>query len=215
MHNNIHKPTLDELPSSKDLLRSTKIALIGAIVILVTIVLPAEYAVDPTGIGGLLGLKKMGEIKQSLAKEAEAQDTKNASINSSEPPMSQLVPQNPNPSDTTGVINQNTSPETKKETMTAVIKPNGTAGLKAKISKGDTITYIWKASGWALNYDAHGEWGLRDFAQYEKWVGETSYEGTITADFDGAHGIFWRNRWNQDVTVIFEVSGEFEKLIRE
>lgn len=50
---NTHKPTLDELPSSKDLLRSTKIALIGAMVILVTIVLPAEYAIDPTGIGYL------------------------------------------------------------------------------------------------------------------------------------------------------------------
>lgn len=75
----------------------------------------------------------MGEIKQSLAKEAEAQDAKDASMNSSEPPMSQIAQKNPN--DTTLVKNQNTSPETKRETMTAVIKPNGTAGLKAKMFK--------------------------------------------------------------------------------
>ena len=51
---NAHKPTLDELPSSKDLLRSTKIAIISATAILITIILPAEYAIDPTGIGNLL-----------------------------------------------------------------------------------------------------------------------------------------------------------------
>ena len=210
---NAHKPTLDELPSSKDLLRSTKIAIISATAILITIILPAEYAIDPTGIGNLLWLKKMGEIKQSLAKEAEAQDAKDASMNSSEPPMSQIAQKNPN--DTTLVKNQNTSPETKRETMTAVIKPNGTAGLKAKMFKWDTIKYIWKTDGWGLNYDAHGEGGFMDFSQYEKWIDKTSYEGTITADFDGSHGVFWRNRWDQAITVTFEVSGTFDKLMRE
>ncbi|HHW2549767.1 TPA: transmembrane anchor protein, partial [Pseudomonas aeruginosa] len=48
---NVSKPTLDDLPSSKQLLRSTLIALVAAIAILVGIVLPSEYAIDPTGIG--------------------------------------------------------------------------------------------------------------------------------------------------------------------
>ena len=38
---------------------------------LVTCVMPAEYAIDPTGMGKVLGLTKMGEIKQSLAEESE------------------------------------------------------------------------------------------------------------------------------------------------
>lgn len=37
---NVSKPTLDDLPSSKQLLRSTFIALVAAIAILVAIVLP-------------------------------------------------------------------------------------------------------------------------------------------------------------------------------
>lgn len=35
-------------------------------------VLPAEYGVDPTGVGRLTGLSEMGEIKVQLAKEAAA-----------------------------------------------------------------------------------------------------------------------------------------------
>ena len=65
-------PTEDELPSSKQLLRSTLIAIVAAFVLLVTIILPAEYDIDPTGLGRLLGLAQMGEIKIQLSKEAEA-----------------------------------------------------------------------------------------------------------------------------------------------
>src|SRR5687767_2636847 len=63
-------PTRAELPSSKQLLRSTIIALIVATVLLLTVVLPAEYGIDPTRIGRVLGLTKMGEIKTQLAEEA-------------------------------------------------------------------------------------------------------------------------------------------------
>ncbi|MEK5764296.1 transmembrane anchor protein, partial [Acinetobacter junii] len=49
-----------ELPSSKKLIKSTVIAAVSAIVVLVTWVMPAEYAIDPTGVGKVLGLTKMG-----------------------------------------------------------------------------------------------------------------------------------------------------------
>ena len=63
-------------PSPKALLRSTVIALVVAIVILVTMVLPAEYGIDPTGIGRVLKLTQMGEFKIMTAQEAamDAQD---------------------------------------------------------------------------------------------------------------------------------------------
>ncbi len=65
-------PNREELPSARRLLRSTLLALVAALVILVTMVLPAEYGIDPTGIGRVLGLAEMGEIKAQLAEEAEA-----------------------------------------------------------------------------------------------------------------------------------------------
>lgn len=70
---NTDMPTRAELPTTPQLLRSTLIALVTAAVLLVTVVLPAEYAVDPTGVGKMLGLTQMGEIKQQLASEAEAE----------------------------------------------------------------------------------------------------------------------------------------------
>ena len=54
------------------LIRSTLLAAGAAGAILVLFWLPAEYGIDPTGIGGLTGLTEMGEIKQQLAAEAEA-----------------------------------------------------------------------------------------------------------------------------------------------
>ncbi len=65
-------PRRAELPTSAQLTRSTLIAMASAAVILVTIVLPSEYAVDPTGVGRMFGLTQMGEIKAQLAGEAEA-----------------------------------------------------------------------------------------------------------------------------------------------
>ena len=68
---NARKPSLEELPSSAQLLRSTILAAIGAAAILLVVVLPAEYGIDPTGAGRVLGLTEMGEIKRELSEEAE------------------------------------------------------------------------------------------------------------------------------------------------
>ncbi|TCD12383.1 hypothetical protein [Oricola cellulosilytica] len=69
---NTDLPTRAELPSSARLKRSTIIAAIVAAALLVTVVLPAEYGIDPTRIGRMLGVTEMGEIKTQLAQEAEA-----------------------------------------------------------------------------------------------------------------------------------------------
>jgi hypothetical protein len=65
-------PTRAELPSSAQLLRSTLTAAFAATALLVTVVLPAEYGLDPTGVGRALGLKQMGDIKMQLQEQAEA-----------------------------------------------------------------------------------------------------------------------------------------------
>lgn len=63
-------PRRADLPTSARLRRSSLIAVASACAILVTVVLPSEYAIDPLGIGRVLGLTKMGEIKTQLAMEA-------------------------------------------------------------------------------------------------------------------------------------------------
>ena len=60
--------------TSGGLVRSTLIAGGAALAILTLFYLPAEYGIDPTGVGGILGLGEMGLIKQQLYAEADAQD---------------------------------------------------------------------------------------------------------------------------------------------
>ena len=70
---NARLPKDNELPSSKQLFTSTLMAIALAIVLLITTILPAEYGIDPTGIGRQLGLTEMGEIKVQLAEELAAE----------------------------------------------------------------------------------------------------------------------------------------------
>lgn len=66
-------PHLQSVPATPGgLIRSTLLAAGAAGAILVLFWLPAEYGIDPTGVGVLTGLTEMGEIKQQLAAEAEA-----------------------------------------------------------------------------------------------------------------------------------------------
>lgn len=58
--------------SSGGLIRATLGAGAAAGAILVLFWLPAEYGIDATGLGRVMGLTQMGEIKQQLYAEAEA-----------------------------------------------------------------------------------------------------------------------------------------------
>lgn len=67
-----HIEGVDATPGG--LIRSTIGAGVAALAILTFFYLPAEYGIDPTGVGGLLGLNEMGEIKQQLYADAAAED---------------------------------------------------------------------------------------------------------------------------------------------
>lgn len=66
---NITPPPPESLPSRQALRRSTLIAVVVAIVLVLVAVLPAERGIDPTGIGRVIGLTQMGEMKVALAQE--------------------------------------------------------------------------------------------------------------------------------------------------
>ncbi len=64
--------------TSGGLIRSTLIASGAAVAVLTVVYLPAEYGIDPTGLGAVLGLTEMGQIKQQLYAEAEADEADEA-----------------------------------------------------------------------------------------------------------------------------------------
>ena len=63
-----------ELPSSKQLLRSTLLAAGVAVAALCVIVLPSQYGVDPTGLGALTRTIEIGERRMPLENMAARTD---------------------------------------------------------------------------------------------------------------------------------------------
>ena len=202
---NTDLPTRAELPSSARLLRSTALAAAVAALLLVTTVLPAEYGIDPTGIGAALGLKRMGEIKTSLAQEADA--AASAKPVSADPTRAAAA---------SGEAPAKVDP-VRQHTVNIVLAPGQAAEIKLSMFEGATVRYKWQASGGAVNYDTHGDpdGAPKDFYHgYGKGRNETGDAGTLTAAFDGIHGWYWRNSSTEEVTLTLETDGAYGMIER-
>ena len=217
---NTEKPDLAEIPSAGRLLRSTAIAAGVAAALLVTVVLPAEYAVDPTGIGRLLGLTEMGTVKMAIAREAEQEALAEAAPApaplASAPETAQTAPppsasQIEAPGPAPAPAGATTAAST--EEMTLTLAPGQGVEIKAKMRKGASVSYVWVTDGPKLNFDTHGDGANISYHGYGKGS-ESRSEGVLTAAFDGSHGWFWRNRAGKSVTVTLKVTGDFDGLKR-
>ncbi len=213
------KPSSSDLPTSRQLLRSTVIALIAAGVLLVTVVLPAEYAIDPTGIGRMLGLTEMGEIKAQLAEEAAidaARDAAAAAAAGSSVATPATAPA-PQPATSASTASTATTPATGdsawRDEMRVTLDPGQGAEVKLVMKAGARAQFSWLAEGGEVNFDTHGDGGGQSIS-YEKGRGVPSDEGVLEAAFDGNHGWFWRNRGDGPVTVVIRASGDYSEMIR-
>ncbi|WP_137889220.1 transmembrane anchor protein [Pseudomonas sp. 2FE] len=211
-------PTLNELPSSRQLLRSTAIALITAIALLVTVVMPSEYAIDPTGAGRVLGLTQMGELKITLAQEAAADAavsppgaTTPAQAPAQEAPQVQVAAR------PAAESVSEPKPALKTDEMTVTLKPGEAREIKLDMLNNAKVSYEWSTTGGPVNHDTHGEpynGAEGYFHSYRKGQQVTGDKGEFTAIFDGTHGWFWRNRSNGDVTITLKTTGEYLNVKR-
>lgn len=290
---NANRPKLSELPSPARLLRSTLIAAVSAAAILVAVILPSEYGIDPTGAGRLLGLKDMGETKVRLAEEAaadraaaEASAATPATIAAQAPDLSgiyqridtlelavrdltrtlkaaQTASVTPSTEDqidaaaqtlttqtasTSATIEQTASTDSapatdpassgvaavsvgveeasaeteastepaaeqpKRDQASFTLSPGQGIEVKLAMKKGAQANFIWSTEGGPVNFDTHGD-GAGDLKiSYEKGRGVQSDEGTITAEFDGNHGWFWRNRGQEPVTLTLRTAGYYSAI---
>jgi hypothetical protein len=163
-------------------------ALLVAGVILVTVILPAEYALDPLGTGAKLGLLELGETGQQV-EAMEAEKGKAAG----------------------GVLLAPQDASFKQETVTFELKPSEGFEYKYRLEKGESLLYSWSSSA-PMNTEFHAEPddGPRGYAQtYEKKDGMTGASGTLTAPFNGIHGWYWENTTNQPATVTLASAGYY------
>lgn len=174
------------------LLRATAGAFAGAGLLLVTVVMPAEYGRDPTGIGKALGLTALSEHSEPGLQPASDSATDPAkAATAQEAPF-------------------------KAEAQTLTLQPGEGAEIKALMRRGESFVFSWTTDGGPVNFDMHGEppGGGDEFSSYWRDRGQTGASGSFTAPFDGTHGWYWSNKGTQPVTITVKVSGYFEKLYR-
>ena len=165
-------------------------ALLAAGLILVMFVLPAEFAVDPLGIGartGLLPLGITGQQVEALATTAASGATAGQAI---------VIPQ---------------ERPVQQETVSFTLAAGEGMEYKYRLDKGEALLYSWKATA-PVDYEFHAEpdGGPRGYAQtYEKVPQRTEASGTLTAPFSGIHGWFWENKTGGEVIVTLTASGFF------
>ncbi len=176
-------PAAADLPTLRQLNRATLLAAVAAAVILVTTVLPAEYGVDPTGIGGVLGLTAMGQTKQGAAGGAPSADA----------PVTTLLPDG-------------------STEIRILLKAYQGKEAKATMKAGEEFTYKWSTDGAPVEYEFHGDpkgGDGQEYTSYEK--GDSAgKDGKFRAPFEGRHGWYWKNNTNKPILVTASAKGGFE-----
>ena len=217
---NSDTPLHAELPSSKQLLRSTILAALVATTLLITVVLPAEYGIDPTGIGRVLRLTEMGEIKQQLAAEAAADAASSTpAVQSSATWSAGNV--NDSATATPSPAGQVAAPKAPTQTDAAQIEwrdeipftlmPGEGTEIKLKMVEGAKAEYAWEVEGGVVNFDLHAD-GSGKSISYEKGRAVSSDAGVLEAAFTGNHGWYWRNRGESNVKVILRTRGDYTEI---
>lgn len=199
--------------SGGGLIRATVGAALAAGAILTLFWLPAEYGIDPTGLGRVMGLTEVGEIKQGLYAEAEADANKPVTdpqvldrLTAIEAQMAALVANG-------GVAVAEAAPASTewRDTWSYTLQPDEGIEAKLKMIEGQQVTFEWSTAGGVLYYDMHGDGGGE--ISYEEARGEPAQSGVLTAAFDGNHGWYWRNRTDAPVTFSLNVRGDYELLL--
>ncbi len=170
------------MPSRRGLLVRICAALLAAAAILVLIVLPAEYNIDPTGIGQVLGLR-------AIALSAEKS-----------PPAAMAEGGDPAHSYDMSV---------RSDEIRIPLYEFGELEYKVTMRPGDTMVYSWAVDkGTEVYYDFHGEPpdDPENFQSYGEGTA-THANGSLTAPFAGIHGWFFQNQKPKPIVVVLKVSG--------
>lgn len=185
--------------SRATLVRASITALAAGAAMLVLVVLPAEYGIDPTGIGGAIDLTRMAG-GEDAAVPAGASAAPAA-------PATFAVP-----TQTQANIEKKTPYRSDEKRIT--LAPHTGIELKA-MKAGDTFNFRWTSTG-PLRSEMHGEpMGGKDdaFTDYWKQKDIRSAQGSFTAPFDGTHGWYWKYREDVPITLTAKLNGFYESML--
>ncbi len=174
------------MDSRRNLFKAMAAALVAAVIVLVLFVMPAEYGIDPTGVGGALGLTAIAAPG--------------------------LAPIPPPQGDTLAPVALGPIAlypgQYKFDAREIVLGPYEYVEFKYHLAEGATMLFAWAASG-AVMHDFHGdrEGAPPDAAQSYDAAARRQADGSFTAPFTGIHGWYWENPGGEDVTISLHTAG--------
>jgi len=180
--------------SREQLLRATAGAAVVAAIVLVLAVLPAEYGIDPTGVGRALGLTKMAGQDEGGASGGQVLSAQESAA------LADTV--------------SKTDVAMRTDSLSVTLQPGEGVEVKVRMRAGERMVFEWVSEGGPVNFDMHGEKpdAGDEFTSYWAEMQKESAAGVFVAPMDGTHGWFWRNRGEGPVTVTVRASGFFEEL---
>jgi len=188
-------------PSPKRLALLVAGGFVVASLITVCAVLPAEFHLDPTGVGaatGLMGLSAAPEAKSAPASAASP----------GQPAAAAVAREYPTPF--------------RSDTIDIPLKGAESTGseleYKVKMKAGQTLIYSWSvvAPAEEFYYDFHSQkWPdsspKETVISHKAGVG-VGGNGAMVAPFDGIHGWYLQNQSEKPVVVHLKLSGFYELL---
>lgn len=160
-------PPATVVPSRRSLLKATAFALVVAIIVLTTAVLPAEYGIDPLGTGKALGLSGIaGATGPTVIPKTAAAGG----------------PITPRPAGY------------KVDAIELTLIPGDTVEYKYHLDAGAPMLYTWKATV-PIEFDMHTEPDQGGAAKSDSFEAGTKSEGhgSYIAPYAGIHGWYWKN----------------------
>lgn len=201
-----------EAPSASNLLKATTATIIGAFILLVLVVLPAEYGVDPTGFGNLTGLGDLAEEPYEIVEFTDIIGGNEVIREVEIPLFGDPVPL-PNPS-----VFQDQAEEAQSMSMTIELGAFEQTEIKTVLDEGKVIIYDWQVVDDKLVYfDFHGHeesFGPEFFVRYkERQEGLNKSSGSLTAPFYGEHGWLFFNINEEPISITLNVTGYYNEII--
>jgi hypothetical protein len=182
---------MENQPSKGALAKATGIALLVALLLLFTAVLPAEYGYDPLKTGKLLGLTGISQAEPKPVKGAAPTPIAGQSVYTPQPKIY------------------------KVDSEDFTLRPGEGVEMKYHMLKGAGMVYGWKADA-KLTYEFHGEPDQKPNKDYfesydlDDKVGKESSYGSFTAPTTGIHGWFFKNSGTKEVSFHLTVAGFFD-----
>jgi hypothetical protein len=210
-----------EVPSLRKIVAATVAALIVAGVILVTVVLPAEYGIDPLGTGKALGLGDLARATEPAPANGATEIPAAAGEVASIAPVLEPAANGEAPKVRGAFIAQPGRYQIDSREMT--LAPGEGMEIKYDMKKGAGLVFSWTASA-NLAFEFHGDPDVKPagkagtdyFESYEldDKTGKDQSHATFVAPSTGIHGWFWENKTDKNVTLKLVSAGFYDWIMQ-